>query len=48
MRKPVTAAFAARKVLLPAGRRDDAPIELVCLALALALLVLACRIATVW
>jgi hypothetical protein len=47
IRKPA-AAFAARKASGPAGRRGDASIELVCLALALALVVLACRIATIW
>jgi hypothetical protein len=42
MRKPDAASVAARS--LPAGSRGDAPAELVCLALALALLVLASRI----
>jgi hypothetical protein len=48
MRKPDIALAAARKASMPAGKRDDAPVELVCLALALALLVLAFRIASVW
>jgi len=48
MRKPVTAAVAARKPALPAGNRGDAPVELVCLALALAVLTLAFRIASIW
>jgi hypothetical protein len=48
MRKPAAAPVAARKAHLPAGGRDDASVELVCLALALALLALACRIASIW
>jgi hypothetical protein len=48
MRKPDTASAAARKTALPAGNRGEAPVELVCLALALALLALASRIATIW
>jgi hypothetical protein len=48
MRKPADAAVAARKPSLPAGGRDDAPVTLVCLALVLAVLVLAFRIATIW
>jgi hypothetical protein len=48
MRKPDAAAVAARKASVPSGRSGDAPVELVCLALALALLVLASRIASVW
>ena len=48
MRKPETASAAARKTPLPAGIRGDTPVELVCLALALALLVLAFRIASIW
>jgi hypothetical protein len=48
MRNPDTARVAASKAALPAARRDDAPTELVCLALALALLALAARIASVW
>jgi len=48
MRKPDPASAAARKTALPAGRRGDGPVELVCLALALALLALASRIATIW
>jgi hypothetical protein len=48
MRKsPVTSATAT-KTSLDAGRQGDAPVELVCLALALALFTLACRIATIW
>jgi hypothetical protein len=48
MRKPAAASIAARKASPPAGSRDRAPVELVCMALALALFVLAFRIATVW
>jgi hypothetical protein len=48
MRKPAAPASATRKAILPAGGRDDAPAGLVCLALVLALLVLAFRIASVW
>jgi hypothetical protein len=48
MRKPDSASAAARKTSLPAGNRGDAPAELVCLALALALLALASRIASIW
>jgi hypothetical protein len=48
MREAEGAAVAARKASLPAGRRSDAPVEVVCLALALALLVLAARIASLW
>jgi hypothetical protein len=48
MRKPAAASVAARKAHLPAGGRDDASVELVCLALVLALLALACRIASIW
>ena len=48
MRKPEAASVAARIASVPAGRRGDTPVELVCLALALALLVLAFRIASIW
>jgi hypothetical protein len=48
MRKPDAAPVAARKARLPARSRGDTPVELVCLALALALLVLASRIASIW
>jgi hypothetical protein len=34
--------------VVPTGRRGDAPAELVCLALMLALVALACRILAVW
>jgi hypothetical protein len=48
MRKPDPASVAASEVGLVAGSRDDAPIEVVCAALALALLVLLSRIASIW
>jgi hypothetical protein len=48
MRKPAAPAMATRKASLPAGGRDDTPTGLICLALALALFVLAFRIASVW
>jgi hypothetical protein len=48
MRKTVAAPFAARKISQPAARRDDAPVELVCLALVLAIAALAARIISVW
>jgi hypothetical protein len=48
MRKPPAPSIAATKTSPDTGRRDNAPVELVCLALALALFTLACRIATVW
>jgi hypothetical protein len=48
MRKPAVAAVAARKVPALAAGPDTAPATLVCLALALALLFLAARIASIW
>jgi hypothetical protein len=47
MRKPVAAPVAARKTSLP-GNQNDASVEVVCMALALALLMLAFRIASIW
>src|SRR5258708_13771565 len=47
MRKP-DASVAARKASLPAGSRDDAAVQLVCLALVLAPFLLAARIANLW
>jgi hypothetical protein len=47
MRKPDAASVAARNPSLPAGGRVNAPTELVCLALALAVLVLAARIVSI-
>jgi hypothetical protein len=48
MRKPAAASVAAGKPSLPGVSRHDAPVELVCLALVLALLALAFRIASIW
>jgi len=48
MRKPAAASVAARKASPPAGSSDAAPVEVVCMALVLALFVLVFRIATVW
>jgi hypothetical protein len=48
MRKPDAASVAAGKTSVPAGSRAERSVELVCLALALALLVLASRIASIW
>jgi hypothetical protein len=48
MRKPEAASVAERKASLAAGSRDTAPVEVVCLALMLALVVLALRIASIW
>jgi hypothetical protein len=44
MRKPDTALQAATET----SARGDAPVELVCMALVLALLALAFRIASIW
>ena len=48
MRKPTTARVAGAKPSQPADGRGKAPVELVCLALALAVLTLAFRIASIW
>jgi hypothetical protein len=48
MRKPATASAAATTAFPPAGSRDKRPVELVCLALVLALLALGSRIASIW
>jgi hypothetical protein len=48
MRKSEAASVAARRASLSAGSRDTAPLQVVCMALALAVVVLALRIATVW
>jgi hypothetical protein len=48
MRKPAPLPVAARKAALPGGHADRASVNLVCLALALALLALAARIASIW
>lgn len=46
MRESNAAMLAARKQ--ESGGRDEATVRLVCLALALSLVVLACRIFSVW
>ena len=46
MREPEAAA--ARRNVLAAGHREGTPTELVCLALALAVVVLVIRIASIW
>jgi hypothetical protein len=48
MRKPAAASVAAKKNFEPAGSQHDAAVKLVCLALMLALLALAFRIASIW
>jgi hypothetical protein len=48
MRKPAVAAVAARKAPALTAGPDTAPAKLVCLALALALVFLASRIASIW
>jgi hypothetical protein len=48
MRKLTAVLVAARTSSLPADGRNQAAIEMVCAALALAILVLACRIASIW
>jgi hypothetical protein len=48
MRKPEAALVAVKKPSVPAASRGDSPVELVCMALALALAVLALRIASIW
>jgi len=48
MRKLTAVLVAARTASLPADGRNQAAIEMVCAALALAILVLACRIASIW
>lgn len=48
MRKSDVAAAAAKQASVPSDGAEDAPVQLVCLALVLALVALACRIASVW
>jgi hypothetical protein len=48
MRKPEAALVAAKKPSLPTASRGDTPVALVCMALGLALAVLALRIASIW
>jgi hypothetical protein len=47
MRKP-DASIVAKKHPIPLIGRDQAPVQLVCLALLTALVTLACRIFSVW
>ena len=47
MRKPDAVSAAAARPSPPASR-DDAAVRIVCLALLLALVALACRIASIW
>ena len=47
MRKPVT-RFAVTSAALAASARDRRSVELVCLALALAMLAIVVRIASIW
>jgi hypothetical protein len=48
MRKPVPAAATATVRALRAGTRDRRAMELVCLTLALAMLAIGFRIASIW
>jgi hypothetical protein len=48
MRKSAAAPVAGTDASLPSGSRDHAPLQMVCLALVLALLALGFRIATIW
>jgi hypothetical protein len=47
MRK-LDASVAAKKPPIPLSGRDEASVQLVCLALLTAMVVLACRIFSVW
>jgi hypothetical protein len=48
MRRADPAAAAARTTSTSPGSDDSAPVLLVCLALALSVLLLGCRIASIW
>jgi hypothetical protein len=48
MRKPVTAAAAATSAAEPAGSRDRRAMELICLTLALAMVAIVFRVASIW
>jgi hypothetical protein len=48
MRKPAAPATTTSNASLPVSGRNDTPAGLICVALALAVFVLAFRIATVW
>jgi hypothetical protein len=48
MRKSASAPIAATDAPLPTGSQEHAPLRLVCFALALAVVALGFRIATIW
>jgi hypothetical protein len=48
MRKLEASAFSAMKQPVPAAGRNEVAVRLVCLALTVALVALACRIFSVW
>jgi hypothetical protein len=48
MRKPAATTVVPGTTAVPVASPNQASVQLVCLALTLALLVLACRIASVW
>jgi hypothetical protein len=48
MRKEDVATAATRPASLPSGNSDRAPVQLVCLALGLSLVVLLGRIVSIW
>jgi hypothetical protein len=48
MRKPDVASVTASKASQPAVSPGEAPVQLVCLALALAVIFLAARIVSIW
>jgi hypothetical protein len=48
MRKTDSAAPAARRAPVSAAGRDDATVQLVCLALVVSLIALVCRIVSIW
>jgi hypothetical protein len=48
MRKPDAASIAAARASLPAESRSDTSTQLICVALALAIVALAARIVSIW
>jgi hypothetical protein len=48
MRRSDAAVLAARKTPIPAATHYEASVRLVCLALTLSLVALACRIFSIW
>ncbi|HEX2366990.1 MAG TPA: hypothetical protein VHJ00_18465 [Bradyrhizobium sp.] len=48
MRKNDAVVLAARKTPIPAAAHDEASVRLVCLALTLSMVALACRIFSIW